>query len=247
MSVLAGNRRLIGHTDRVQTQETVGTTEFTRRRVRLLLPALLLATVAYPVSELHPVAAVVYAFAYVALLALGARVASVTRGRQITATVIAGAIALLSVPWVMFPDALWLSLSVYALLAVFHLLVIAAVAGHLFEAHQVNRDALYAGTSLYVLIGHMFVPAAMILQVVTVELTGATAYAAAAPISWQQMAYVSFATLTTLSHGDIQPATSAAQALAIAEAILGVLIVAVIIARLVGAEVAASATRRHSA
>lgn len=242
---LPPDRRQIGHTDRVETREAVATAEFTRHRVRLLLPALLLVTVAYPVSELHPTAALAYALAYVALLALGARVASVTNGRQVTATVVAGAIALLSVPWVMFPDALWLSLSVYALLVGFHLLVIAAVVKHLYEAPQSNRDVLVAGTSLYVLVGDMFVPAAMIVHLVTVELTGGAAYVADAPIGWQQMAYVSFTTLTTVGRGTLQPATSAAQALAIAEATLGVLIVAVIIARLVAAEVT-RALHRHA-
>src|SRR5919106_1854075 len=217
---LPPDRRQIGHTDRVETREAVATAEVTRHRVRLLLPALLLVTVAYPVSELHPTAALAYALAYVALLALGARVASVTNGRQVTATVVAGAIALLSVPWVMFPDTLWLSLSVYALLVGFHLLVIAAVVQHLYEAPQSNRDVLVAGTSLYVLVGDMFVPAAMIVHLVTVELTGGAAYVADAPIGWQQMAYVSFTTLTTVGRGTLQPTTSAAQALAIAEATL---------------------------
>src|SRR5918996_696887 len=189
---LPPDRRQIGHTDRVETREAVATAEFTRHRVRLLLPALLLVTVTYPVSELHPTAALAYALAYVALL------------------------------------------------------VIAAVVQHLYEATQSTRDVLVAGTSLYVLVGDMFVPAAMIVHLVTVELTGAAAYVADAPIGWQQMAYVSFTTLTTVGRGTLQPATSAAQALAIAEATLGVLIVAVIIARLVAAEVTRT-RHRHGA
>jgi hypothetical protein len=245
VSALARDRRHIGHTDGVETQEAVGAAEFTRHRVRLLLPALVLVTVAYPVNELHPAAALAYAFAYVALLALGARVASVTKVRQVTATIVAGAIALLSVPWVMFPDALWLALSVYALLVAFHLLVIAAVAEQLFERPQSNGDVLAAGTSLYVLVGDMFVPAAMIVHLVTVQLTGAAAYVADAPIGWHQMVYVSFTTLTTLGRGTLQPATSAAEALAITEAVLGVLVVAVIIARLAGSDVAMSIVRRN--
>jgi hypothetical protein len=230
----------------VDTQEAVGTPEVTRHRVRLLLPALLLVNLAYPASEVHPAAALAYAFAYVALLALGARVAAVTRARQITATAVAGAIALLSVPWVMFPDTLWLSLSVYALLVGFHLLVIAAVVQHLLEVRG-NRDVLFAGSSLYVLVGDMFVPAAMIVHLVTRQLTGAAAYGVDVAIDWQQMVYVSFTTLTTLGRDALQPVTAAAQALAIAEATVGVLIVAVIIARLVVGEVATGALRRHGA
>ena len=195
---------------------------------------------------MHPAAALAYAFAYVAVLALGARVAATSRGRQVTATTVAGAIALLSVPWVMFPDAVWVSLSVYGLLVVFHLLVIAAVAQHLLEVRS-NRDVLFAGTSLYVLAGDLFVPAGMIVHLVTRLLTGAAAYGVDGPVDWQQMVYVSFTTLTTLGRDALQPVTAAAQALAIAEATVGVVILAVIIARLVVAEVTAGVLRRHGA
>ena len=229
----------------MDTRDTVGTAEieFTRHRVRLLLPALLLINVAYPVSEVHAAAALAYAFAYIALLALGARVAAVSRARQITATAVAGGIALLSVPWVMFPDTLWLSLSVFGLLVVFHVLVIAAVARHLMHVRR-NRDVLYAGTSLYVLVGDMFVPAAMIVHLLTVQLSGAVAYGTDAAIDWQRMVYVSFTTLTTLGRDTLPPVTPAAQALSIAEATAGVVVLAVIIARLVVTEVGATTLRR---
>lgn len=265
MSVLPRNLRLIVHTDGVETREAAGAmgsanqrltgsltaeqgeaTEFTRHRVRLLLPALLLVNLAYPLSEVHPATALVYAFTYVALLALGARVAAVTRARQISSTAFAGAIALLSVPWVLFPDALWLSLGVYALLVGFHLLVIVAVAQHL-VAVTGRRDVLYAGTSLYVLVGDVFVPAAMIVQLITVELTGAAAYGAEAVVGWQQMAYISFTTLTTLGRDVLHPVTATAQVLAVAEATIGVLVVAVIVARLIAAELAPGTLRRHDA
>jgi Ion channel len=250
------------HTDRVHTRDTAGTatapgrtpsapldvelseaTELTRHRVRLLFPALVLVNIAYPISDGHPAAALSYAFAYVALLALGARVAAVSTTRQVLATVAAGAIALLSVPWVMFPDTLWLSLGVYGLLVGFHLLVIAAVARHLLHVRR-NRDVLYAGTALYVLVGDLFVPAAMMVHLVTAQMTGAAAYGAEVPVAWQQMIYVSFTTLTTLGRDTLTPVTPAAQALSVAEATAGMVVLAVIIARLVVAEVTASAQRR---
>jgi hypothetical protein len=230
--------------ERVQTQETLEPTDLTRRRVRLLLPALLLVTLAYPASEQHPVAVLAYGFGFVILLALGTRVAGVTRWRRIVAVTIAAAIALLSVPWVMFPEMRWLSLSVYALLVGFHLLVIAAVGTHLLETHGLDRDVLLAGTSLYVLVGDMFVAAAMVVHQVSIDVAGTAAYAADWPITWQRMAYYSFATLTTLGPDGIRPVTSAAQALTIAEAIFGVLIIALIVARLAGAALVAGISRR---
>lgn len=218
----------------------------TRRRVRVLLPALLVVTLAYPVSLLHPAAAIAYALCYVGVLALGARVASVTRRRTVVATAIAGTIALLVVPWALWPDVLWLLLVVYGLLVVFHLLVMVAIGEYLLEAPEVDRDVIFAGTSLYVLAGDLFIPATMLVDTLAVELTGSTAYVGG-PVRWQDMAYFSFTTLTTLGYGDITPAHPVSRALAIAEAILGVLIVALIIGRLVGAAAAARRERDHDA
>lgn len=220
--------------------------DLTPRRVRLLLPALLTVSLAYPVIDLHPAAAIAYVVIYIALLALAARVAAVSHRRRRAATAVAGVIALLSVPWIMFQDIVWLTLAVYALLVLFHLMVIAAIGEYLLEAHEVDVDVLFAGTSLYVLIGDMFIPAAMIVNVTTVALTGAPAYVTDGAVTWQQMTYFSFATLTTLGYGDILPATSPAQALAVAEAVLGVLTVALIIGRLVGSVATLRAGRRRS-
>lgn len=215
----------------------------TRHRVRLLLPALLVVTLAYPVSLLHPAAAVGYALCYVGVFALGARVASVTRRRTVAATGLAGVIALLVVPWTLRPDVLWLSLTTYALLVVFHVFVILAIGEYLLEAPEVDRDVLFAGTSLYVLAGDMFIPAGMLVDLLSVRLAGASAYTTG-PLQWQDMTYFSFMTLTTLGYGDIAPANPVSRSLAIAEAILGVLIVTLIIGRLVGAATAARRGRR---
>lgn len=217
------------------------TQQFTRHRVRLLLPALLAVSLTYPVVDLHTGAAVAYVVVYVVVLALAARVAAVTRARQVTATTIAALIALLSVPWILWQNLAWLSLVVYGLLVIFHGVVIVTIFQYLLEVQQVDIDVLSAGTSLYVLIGNMFIPAIMIADLLTEVLSGTSAYVVDGGVTWQQMAYFSFSTLTTLGYGDIRPVTPTAQALAIAEAIMGVLTVALIIGRLVGA-----ATRRQA-
>lgn len=206
----------------------------TRRRVRLLLPALLLVTLSYPVSLVHPAAAIGYALCYVGVYALGARVASVTRRRTVAATTVAAVLAVLIIPWTLRPDVLWLSLAMYGLLVVFHVLVMVAIGEYLLGAPEIDRDVIFAGTSLYVLAGDMFIPATMLVDLISVELTGASAYAGGL-VTWQDMTYFSFTTLTTLGYGDIAPVHPVSQALAIAEAILGVLTVALIIGRLVGA------------
>jgi len=227
----------IGHTEAMNTPQTLEIQDFTQHRIRLLLPALILVTLAYPLSEIHAYAAMGYALTCAAVLALGARVAAVTRMRQFAATAVAAMIALLSVPWAMFPDELWLTVGFYTMLVIFNLLVIAAIGEHLFDADAVDHNIMLTGTSLFILVGHMFVPAAMVVEKVTVELTGASAYLTEMTVTWQQMVYFSFTTLTTLGSDGLRPATTAAQALAILEAVLGVLIVALIVGRLVGTAV----------
>lgn len=206
----------------------------TGRRLRGLLPILLLVTLTYPVIDLHPAVGALYAVLYVGVLTVGTRVASVDPVRRRSAVVVAGLVTVAAAGWAVTRDP-WAAVAVLVVLAAFHALMILAVGEYLLDAPEVDRDVLLAGTSLYVLTGLLFVPATLAVELVTRELTGAGAYTAEASVGWQQMMYFSFTTLTTLGYGDVRPTTSPAQALAIAEAILGVLIVALIIGRLVGA------------
>lgn len=206
----------------------------TRRRVRHLLPALLGVTVAYPVTLLHPAAAAAYALLYLTLLALGARVAGVTPRRKQAAVIVACVIVALSVPRVLVPHLLWLEVTEWTLLLVFHVLVFLAIFEYLLEQHEVDRDVIFAGTSLYVLVGDMFVPAAMVVHLLSDRFWATAAYNIPKPVRWQDLVYFSFSTLTSLGYGDVLPRNSAARSLAIAESVLGVLVVALIIGRLVG-------------
>lgn len=53
-------------------------------------------------------------------------------------------------------------------------------------------------------------------------------------INLSDLLYFSYITLTTLGYGEIVPVTAAARSLAIIEAIIGVMYIAIIISRLVG-------------
>jgi hypothetical protein len=54
-------------------------------------------------------------------------------------------------------------------------------------------------------------------------------------LTFQALVYYSFVTLATLGYGDILPVTQAARGLAILEVLMGVLYMAILISRLVGA------------
>ena len=55
-----------------------------------------------------------------------------------------------------------------------------------------------------------------------------------APVQWQQLIYYSYATLTTMGYGDVLPVSWWARSFASAEAVIGVLYLAILMARLVG-------------
>jgi hypothetical protein len=55
-----------------------------------------------------------------------------------------------------------------------------------------------------------------------------------AEIRWRTLIYFSFMTLTTIGLGDVTPVTTQTQSLASIEGVIGVLYVAVLIARVVG-------------
>ena len=53
-------------------------------------------------------------------------------------------------------------------------------------------------------------------------------------IGWRQLIFFSFMTLTSIGYGDITPVTFQSQSLASIEGVIGVMYVAVLIARMVG-------------
>jgi hypothetical protein len=229
-----GRERGIGRSRAGRRATTAGGDDRTPVRVRHLLPALLGVTVAYPITLVHDAAATIYALLYVALLALGARVASVTERRRRAAIIIAVIIVVLGIARLVFTGVLAIDLAFWTSLLAFHVMVFAVIFEYLLEQDVVDREVIFAGTSLYVLVGDMFVAPAMIVHLLSERLWHTAAYAMPQPIRWQDLVYFSFTTLTSLGYGDVLPRNAAARSLAIAESVLGVLVLALIIGRLVG-------------
>ena len=112
-------------------------------------------------------------------------------------------------------------------------------------ASQVDEDLLYGAVAIYMLIGGTWAIMYSILE----ELHfGSFAIAAAhdldGVVTWFDLLFYSFATLTTLGYGDIVPVTSQARCLAVIEAIIGVMYLAIIISRLVGIFIATASSKQ---
>jgi hypothetical protein len=115
-------------------------------------------------------------------------------------------------------------------------LVIFVLVKSIFSGYRMTSDKIYAAISCYLLIGLLY---AMIY--ITIEDFDPAAFGRVMPLwggSASEMIYFSFTTLSTLGYGDLTPQTALAQTASYLEAITGQLFVAILIARLVGLNIA---------
>ena len=142
--------------------------------------------------------------------------------------------------WVFF----WLETPALAPISIgFWLLFTAYNAGALFLFIQrrgtPTNDTIYGGICVYVLIGSCFGAGFALIETLS---PGSFRFSDTVPTSTPgleaQMAYFSFITLSTLGYGDITPLAPAARSLAMIEAVVGPMFVAVFLARLVGVRTA---------
>jgi hypothetical protein len=119
--------------------------------------------------------------------------------------------------------------------AAFYVFTVVNVLGYVLGPGPVTGDKLHAAvaaciltallwTALYALVDHL-VPGSFSVRG-TSDL--------AAPLSWKNLLFFSFTTLTSTGYGGIIPAADHAQSLAILEQLAGVFYVAILIARLAG-------------
>lgn len=137
------------------------------------------------------------------------------------------------------PTEQWALLVGYLSISPFQIMVTVILLRFIFQSGTINRDVLYAASAVYLLLGAVFVPIFGLLETLQCGsfidggFTGVICRGDYV-FPWQTFIYYSYATLTTLGYGDILPMTQWARAAATLEAIIGVLYITVIMARLVG-------------
>jgi cellulose synthase/poly-beta-1,6-N-acetylglucosamine synthase-like glycosyltransferase len=115
---------------------------------------------------------------------------------------------------------------------IFFAYIIALILHHIFRQKDVSLETIYGAIVVYILIGIMWV----FLYHLT-EFIHPNSFSMAADLATESrkaLFYYSFVTLTTLGYGDITPISHPAKSLAMLEAIVGQMYIAVLIARLVG-------------
>jgi hypothetical protein len=117
---------------------------------------------------------------------------------------------------------------------VFLIFLIGQFLRFILRAPRVNAEVMYAGISVYLLLGLSWTFAYVIMaQLVPGSFAFSTGPAASQEMTGFNAFYFSFVTLTTVGYGDITPVSNGARALAAMEAMTGTLYVAVLISRLV--------------
>lgn len=124
---------------------------------------------------------------------------------------------------------------VEATFSVFYGATTVAVFFEVIRTRRVTIQTMYGTVCVYLLVGMTFGnlfdlietlhPGSFQVNVDTVAPT---------PIGWRTLIFFSFMTLTTIGLGDVTPATTQTQSLTAIEGVMGVLYVAVLIARTVG-------------
>ena len=211
-----------------------------RGKVIYLLALVVLVQFIYPITDGNaPVPLLIYQAIYMSLMVAGIVVA---RENPFSMRLLIALGVLWFVAGAVYTfnqGATWALLLAYGAIAPFQILVVRVLLQYIFNARQVTRDVIYAASAVYLLLGAVFIPIYGTLETVTFDQTGDHAFLDGQSdpdevVSWQTFIYYSYATLTTLGYGDVLPATMWARSLASLEAVIGVLYVTVIMARLVG-------------
>jgi voltage-gated potassium channel len=116
--------------------------------------------------------------------------------------------------------------------------IIVLILRHIFKQEEVTVETIYGALVVYILVGIMW----FFLYQLT-EFLHPNSFSLAidpATESKKIIFYYSFVTLTTLGYGDIEPISAPARSLAMLEAIVGQMYIAVLIARLVGMHISQS-------
>ena len=138
-----------------------------------------------------------------------------------------------------FVDRPDLSVATGGLSAAFLTLVAITILGHVVRDEKVTAEKIRAAVCVYLLIGLIW---AMLYFVCSLLIPGSLG---SESLQLSDVVYFSYVTLTTLGYGDISPTISIVRALATLEAILGQMFLAILIARLVGLQIA-HATQSNS-
>jgi hypothetical protein len=200
-----------------------------RRRMAILLAALVLLVLASPLADFAGQARLVITGATVGfLLSCLQQVEDYPRLRLPSRLMVVLWLALnLPLPWL---DAAWVASAAAATLAPLILTVLWLAARHLMRADHVDGELLCSALGAYLLLGVFW---AQTYEIISFVAPAAFVGPGGMAPNWSALLYFSFTTLTTTGYGDITAVNPVVRMWAILEAIFGTMYNATVIARLV--------------
>ena len=201
-------------------------------RTKYVLILIVLLNMLYPITgtgDFLPF--IVYTILYAGLFLAGIMITSDSRPHITWSIMITGIWFVMAVLYGLDPASYWKTQATYFMLLIFHATILTVMLRYIFSAEAVTADVLYASAAVYFLLSFLFVPLYGMLETAIpgsfVDNTLGT------PVQWQQFVYYSLITLSTAGYGDILPASMLARMLAGLEVTIGVLYIAILVARLV--------------
>jgi Ion channel len=138
------------------------------------------------------------------------------------------------------PDTDWIVLTSALVHAPFYIYVSYAMLRYLFHDDQVTRDELFATGAAFTVVAWAF---AYLYAAAQVIWPGSFVGASGEQQPWFNLLFLSFTNLTSVGLSDVLPISEHARSLVMVEQVVGVLYVALVIARLVGLTVARASRR----
>ncbi|MHC4265427.1 MAG: potassium channel family protein [Planctomycetota bacterium] len=132
---------------------------------------------------------------------------------------------------------------VFGFYSVFVLLAIIILLKKIMSYRVITSDTIKGGISIYILIGFLWTM--FYLMILLIDPQAISNVSVAGEKVGLDCFYYSFTTLTTLGYGDMVPVTSYAKILAVTEAVIGPLYIAILIAQLVALNMAAKMRERE--
>ncbi|GAG33134.1 unnamed protein product, partial [marine sediment metagenome] len=221
----------------------------------VLLCALTLLLVSAPVAHAlgagaRPVAQIVIAALFSAMLLSAVFQVSRSRVAQIIGLTLAGPVLVLQ--WInawLEMDRIAVANHVLAILFLGYVVIV--IVKLLFTSTRATSDTICASACAYLVLGVLWAVVYSLVQILD-PASFAFALAEEGQVGSMRFGtersvfaiYYSFVTMSTLGYGDIVPASGSARMLAAVQAVMGQLYIAVLVARLVGLHISQSATRR---
>lgn len=200
----------------------------------ILLAAQLVVVLIYPFLDQSTLGRAVVGVVQMAVVLIAAWAVRSTPVLSWVAIVLGAPAMLLTVVESVSPDTEAIVLASAAFHVPFYFFVSYAMVRYLFEDDEVTRDELYAVGAAFTVVAWAFAYVYAAAQVIWPGSFIGYGTEPGADISWFELLYLSFTTLTSVGLSDVYPVLDHARSLVMVEQVAGVLYVALVIARFVG-------------